>query len=294
MSPLIEALLAESGQAEAAGRSPDGSGSDSLPCLNRNNSTELTLTGAQKRTAFALAFNVRQMVEQYGVDRVGFLTLTFKDHVTDVREAQRRFNSLRTHVICKRYVDTITVMERQASGRIHYHLLVVLAQDIRTGFDFEAVAKEDYRSANRFLREEWCFWRKICPKYRFGRTELMPLKSTGEGIAKYVGKYISKHMEQRRQDDKGARLVRYSEGARRCGTRFAWAGPKSKEWRRKLEQFAVRHGCLSFELLRERFGKNWAYRLAEYIAEEVLPPEPGLPVLGVDDLMNSGVELTYA
>jgi hypothetical protein len=27
------------------------------------------------------------------------------------------------------------------SGRIHYHLLVVLAQEIRTGFDFDAVKR---------------------------------------------------------------------------------------------------------------------------------------------------------
>ena len=41
-----------------------------------------------------------------------------------------------------------------------------------------------------------------------------PIKSTSEGISKYVGKYIGKHMESRLDEDKGARLVEYSRGAR--------------------------------------------------------------------------------
>lgn len=247
-----------------------GQVADLLPCLNSNNYTEPLLTGGQRRTAYALTQNVGLMVQQYGVERVGFLTLTFRDHVTDIREAQRRYRSLQTHILAGRYADAVCVVERQKSGRIHFHLLVALSVDIRTGFDFEAVNRSDYRSANSWLRSEWAFWRRTAPLYGFGRTELMPVKSTVEGIAKYVGKYIAKHIDSRREDDKGARLVRYSNGARRCGSRFAWTGAKSKLWRRKLEQFAIRHKCYSFENLRERFGANWAYRLSEYIAEEVI------------------------
>jgi len=65
--------------------------------------------------------------------------------------------------------------------------------DIRSGADFQAFKRRDYRSANSALRVEWAFWRQTCPKYRFGRHKLMPFKSTAEGIARYVGKYISKY-----------------------------------------------------------------------------------------------------
>ena len=62
----------------------------------------------------------------YGIERLGFLTLTFADHVTDAREAQRRFHSLATHVLNTRYrARWIRVLERHESGRIHYHLIVV-------------------------------------------------------------------------------------------------------------------------------------------------------------------------
>ncbi|MBV2341180.1 hypothetical protein, partial [Escherichia coli] len=41
-------------------------------------------------SASALAWNVQYFVDTYGLSNVGFLTLTFRDHVTDPKEAQRR------------------------------------------------------------------------------------------------------------------------------------------------------------------------------------------------------------
>lgn len=260
----------------AGGGQPDAprqrgaGGPAALPCLNSNNSNEPILTGGQRRTAFALAENVRLLAERFGIERLGFLTLTFRDHVIDIREAQRRFNSLRAGVLSERYRDFVTVVERQKSKRLHFHLLVVVGEDIRTGFDFEAIARADYRSANAWLRSEWSFWRRTAKDYGFGRTELLPVKSTADGIAKYVGKYISKHIDARIEEDRGARLVRYSQSARRVGTRFAWTGARSKLWRRQLEQFALRHGCYTMDALRETFGPKWAYQLAEYITAEVV------------------------
>lgn len=257
--------------AEPGGARPAPAGPAGLPCLYSNNSTETILTGNQRRTAFALAENVRMMAEKHGLERLLFNTLTFRDHVLDIKEAQRRFNSLRTHVLAERYLDFITVVERQKSGRIHFHLLAAVADDVRTGFDFAAAATGDYRSACAALRAEWAFWRRTAPLYGFGRTEQLPIMSTSDGIARYVGKYIAKHIDQRREDDKGARLVRYSDGARHCRTRFAWSGARSKLWREKLAAFASRNHCGSMEELRILFGKNWAYRLAEYIMLEEVP-----------------------
>ncbi|WP_429944846.1 rolling circle replication-associated protein, partial [Escherichia coli] len=195
-----------------------------LPCLFRNNCTEISaktpleplsplafeLSTNLKKSASALAWNVQYFVDTYGLSNVGFLTLTFRDHVTDPKEAQRRFHSLKTHVLSKRYRAYIRVMEPMKSGRIHYHLLVALHSDIRTGFDFPAVYRQEYSSANKAIRSEWSFWRKTAPKYGFGRTELMPVRSNSEGIGRYVGKYISKGIESRTEQFKGVRLVEYS------------------------------------------------------------------------------------
>lgn len=258
-----------------------GAPAAALPCLNSNNSTEL-FGAAAKRTAFALGENVRLMAEEWGLEKLGFLTLTFADHVTDIREAQRRFNSLRGHVLAERYAAFITVVERQKSGRIHFHLLVVCSEDIRTGFSWEEAEKGVYRSANSWLRHEWAMWRATAKLYGFGRTELLPIKSTEEAIGRYVGKYIAKHMDQRRQDDKGARLVRYARDARKCTTRFAWAGVKPWLWRAKLAQFAKRHGVQSVEEMSKAFGSRWAYRLGDLIAREVLNHWPTVEHMRAD------------
>jgi hypothetical protein len=209
------------------------------------------------------------------VERLGFFTLTFRANIKDRREAERRFNSLRTGVLLGRYPEFVKVKERQARGAWHFHLIVVLREDIRTGVDFAALEAGDYRTAGKHLRGEWAFWRKTAPEYGFGRTELLPVKSTEEGIARYVGKYLEKHMGNRIPEDRGARLVSYSKGTRAGSTRFSWAGPKGTMWRAKWRQFAERLGFDDEDTFREwayaEYGPRWAFRLAESIAAEVLP-----------------------
>jgi hypothetical protein len=155
-----------------------------------------------------------------------------------------------------------------------------MAQDIRTGFDFAAVKRGDYRSASDYLRREWKFWRGIAPKYGFGRTELLPIKKTAEGVAKYVGKYVAKHIGQRLPEDKGARLVRYSKGTNKVGIRFSWTSAGAYLWRSKLGTFCRMLNLNSDNykiFLKEWFGKNWVYhlrplidfiKLAEFYPEE--------------------------
>jgi hypothetical protein len=226
-----------------------------------------------------VAFEIEWLVREFGIERIGFFTLTFKDHVTDLKEAQKRFRSLRAHVIAKRYQRSIGVWERHKSRRIHFHLVVVLDKDIRSGADFKAFERKNYRSANSNLRAEWSFWRKTCPKYRFGRHELMPVKSNAKGISRYVGKYISKHINQRLPADKGARVVRfigYKPGMRRVSPRFSWNTANGWLWRHKVAAFAKRHGINGVEQMKMFFGPRWAHQqqekiLGERLDEAVLP-----------------------
>lgn len=249
-----------------------------LPCLSSNNCTSNSdklniLTGTHKRTAFVVAFEIEWLVREFGIERIGFFTLTFKDNVSDLREAQRRFRSLRAHVIAKRYERAIGVWERHKSGRIHFHLVVVLKEDIRSGADFAAFKRQNYCSANAALRAEWAFWRKTCPKYGFGRHELMPIKSNEQGIARYVGKYISKHVGQRLPEDKGARVVRfigYKPGTRKAGSRFSWNTINGWLWRRKVAAYVKRVGVADLGQLKIFYGHRWAYYLRDMILGETL------------------------
>lgn len=248
----------------------NGEGAERVPCLSQQH----------KKSACALAWNVQHMAEQYGLARLGFLTLTFADHVLSPKEAQRRFHSLRTGVLSKRYEAFLRVLERQKSGRIHYHLLVVLPFDARTGVDFEAFGRGEYQSASTLLRSEWAFWRRTSKAYRFGRTELMPVRSTEEGIGRYVGKYISKHHAARKIEDKGVRLVEYSTGARMARTRFGWCSDNAAEWRAKVRVFAQimgeRYGVTisAIEDLTAALGPRWAYHWREFIASLPAPTAP--------------------
>lgn len=246
-----------------------------LPCQNSHNSIidppgRTPFPPSARRTAFALQLNVAAFCERHGLERVGFLTLTFREHVLDSREAQRRLNSLTTNVLRPRYREAIRVIERQKSGRIHYHLLVALPADIRTGFDFDAIARHDYRSACPALRAEWAFWRRTAPQYGFGRTELLPVKSTESAIGRYVGKYIAKHIGQRHRADKGIRLVSYV-GTKVANTRFAWAGGSAAEWRAKLGGFVqmlFENGAItspSMRGMKVAFGPRWAYHWRDAI-----------------------------
>lgn len=244
-----------------------------FPCLSSNISTgkgSNRLSVQARKSASALAWNVKAMAHKYGLERLGFLTLTFRDPVTDIREAQRRFNSLASHVLRSRYEDYIAVVERQKSGRIHFHLIVALPGDIRTGFDFSAIDAQDYRTASPYLRSEWAFWRRTARLYGFGRTELLPIRSTEEGIARYVGKYIGKHMAARLAEDKGARLVRYSNGCRMASCRFSWATEGAALWRLKVKAFAwamfASQGVPpTMKGLATAFGPRWAYRWRDAI-----------------------------
>jgi len=269
------------------------SGASALPCLNSNISTENPPPGTpgaagageqamaaapprlstqHRKTAFVLQESVSLMIQKHGIENVGFLTLTFAQHITCPREAQRRLNSLLSHVIVPRYGDYLGVVERQKSGRLHYHLLVHVGSDIRSGVDFAALADRDYRSAGPALRSEWAFWRKTARSYGFGRTELLPVRTSLQAMAKYLGKYIAKHIEVRQADDKGVRLVRYGRGVRAGTTRFQFQSDGSREWRRKVATFAAivqaQHPETPITQLSDLslvLGKRWAYRHREYI-----------------------------
>lgn len=256
---------------------PQGAAATSgLPCQNSHNSTEGCAPAAPefpasaRRTAYALQQNVTAMCEEVGLERVGFLTLTHAEHILCPRESQRRYNSFLTHVLRRRYGRVIRVLERQKSGRIHYHLLVALGDDIRSSCDLAAFERRDYRTAPPALRREWAYLRSTAKAYGFGRTELLPVKSTGEAIGRYVGKYIGKHIEQRELRDKGVRLVSYT-GAKVACTRFAWVGGNASRWRRQLAAFvqmlyeseAITEPSTS--AMAKRFGPRWAYHWRDQI-----------------------------
>ena len=246
-----------------------------------NNSNEFTsnnLSTAQKKSAISLANNVQYMAEKYGLENLGFLTLTFPFKVTNMKNAQKLFNNMATAYLREKFPNYIAVKERDKSGKIHFHLIVQAQQDIRTGFDFDAIKNRDYSSANPYLKSLWSSLRKELPKYKFGRSELLPIKSSAEGIARYVGSYIKKGVQRRSEKDRGTRLVNYGGDSRNTNTRFSSVSEGAYQWRKKVALFAQMMGDsqgiinLNHRNIHIHLGKNWAYKYREIILN--LPEQP--------------------
>jgi hypothetical protein len=259
----------------------------SLPCLYSNNSIENTdfksnrLSSSQKKSAIALSWNVEYMAETYGLNKIGFLTLTFPFKVTCMKNAQRLYNSFQTNYLSTLFDASICVKERHKNNSIHFHLLVACRCDIRTGVNFSEISQGKYSSAAPQLRILWSKLRRNAPKYKFGRTELLPVKSTAEGISRYVGKYISKNVQNRPEADKGTRLVNYSKNSRNTNTRFMVLNQGSENWRRKVKIFckliekAKGLPPLNPDNISKYLGIRWAYEWREFILE--LPDSPQKP-----------------
>ena len=267
-----------------------------LPCLRINNSNEGACENKKavdscpasvvpswvRKSEFKVKTEVMALFQKYPIERIGFLTFTFADDVQCHKEATKRLNSPITGVLRERYAQCIRVSERQSSGRWHFHLVVVCQQDIRRGVDFQAIKERRYKDgANSALRDEWAFWRSTSKKYGFGRTELLPVRKTGEALAAYVAKYISKGFAYRQSQDKGMRLYSVIGGSRACSSRFSFYSLKALIWRKKVAMWAASWSAaydavaisgghkpsepLNYDDLPNFFGKRWAWRYRDAI-----------------------------
>jgi hypothetical protein len=153
------------------------------------------------------------------LERLLVVTITFPDDVKGAGEAYRRLHSFFTNIFSPRFPVWIMGIHRHKDGRIHAHLVVVVSVDVRTGFDFEAVKRRDYRSVGAWLRGQWTYFRDLTnydgghSDHRYsgiGRMELKPVEKDGPSAACYAASYGAKQLGKRWPEDRGVRLVRFS------------------------------------------------------------------------------------
>jgi hypothetical protein len=271
-----------------------------LPCLFETTASKdevPPLPGPRKKQAEALTQNIQWMAATFGKERIGFLTLTLGDfeaggrfrNLRDRKEAQRRFHSLLTNEISKRYVCGVTVTERHRNGGIHFHLAVVCKEDIRGQIDFAAcfppkgvtgkpVYKPDYATANDAIKREWAYWRRTAKLYGFGRHQLQPMRENGEALGRYLGEYLRKDWEHRLPEEKGSRCIRcfghWSNEPRSKGervttppykARFGWITPRACAWREMVKQVVMvlnyRGAKINEQNIKEILGPKWAWKM---------------------------------
>lgn len=270
------------------------------------------LTSNHKKTAKTLKCNTVEFCNYFGINNVGFLTLSFGTHKCskcgftggkryngkpkcpecggqmvpreeneidpgkNIAEARKCYNSFLTNVLRPRYGSLICVVERgDKYGRVHFHLLIDAGVDIKTGFNqemFEELTKglsegrykrygKEWRAFYKgkgnvpeSLSVEWKFLREIAGCYGFGTPQLTPIKSNEHAVSIYVSGYISKHITGRYRDDKGARLVSYTNAKewRKYWSNFAYNTPRGWAFRMKVktycERYNVEYGALCDEI----------------------------------------------
>lgn len=258
-------------------------GAAALSLSNGHNCAErggekIVLSGSQRKTAHAIRVNCERMAEEFGVWRLAFWTLTAGDAgpdgfelLKDAAKAAKRWHGLSRRFVGELFLRAVVVTERGKKGGVHFHVLGVLREklDIRTGFDFEAVKKRDYRSASPELRAIWKKCREELPAFGFGRAEMLPVRKTGAEVASYISKYIEKNIGARIEEDKGKKLVRYFGWGKRHlkPNDFSWCTERATAWRVSARGLSSLVGVETRAEAAECFGPRWAFHLTRVMKE---------------------------
>lgn len=244
-------------------------------------------TSAEAKMAFHLRQNVTAFIDHWGRNHCLFFTVTDEDNLHPTQFARRWNNYLRRHGAW--IVSFIRVLEPQRQGRPHYHLLVAVPWDTRPdAFDWQAFKEcNDERRSNgptvrfRQLRARyrasaapelaalWAVLRRVLPRFRLGRAELLPLRKVGEAISAYVGKYLEAGLVIRKHSWKGCRRVEFDRRNKTtwlaCTRVFAWHSLGAIAWRARVGELGRALGVVDMDGIRRKLGSKWAYWLREAI-----------------------------
>lgn len=123
-----------------------------------------------------------------------FVTLTFAENLTDVRDANKRFNTWVTQVRRKKSdFQYIAVPEFQKRGAVHYHLL----SNLVCGSDIPAQEKKITRNTDKNKYFELEYYN--IPFWKNGFSTAFDLKLTDNrfDVAAYMCKYMYKDIDNR-------------------------------------------------------------------------------------------------
>jgi len=172
---------------------------------------------------------VRLAAEHLCKTEAVFVTFTFKDNLTDKKEAATRWRRLKER-LRRAYPDMcgVGVWQRQKRGAWHLHMI----------FDRCWLSVGDLRSdAVDCGFGTFVDVKKIS---RGGVNGFRPLEPS------QVGRYLVRYMirDARAQEEKGVRLSEYFGDAGVSTTTFSWADGLARVWRAGCEMWVTVHGML--------------------------------------------------
>lgn len=256
----------------AAGNGP-GCGASAprpaLPCLKKDNCTN----AGSNRSRFVAEENIRLYIQYSGENNVGILTVTTPSQCLSAFEFQKMWHSWRGHFLTKSFPTGMWVRERQPrTGSWHAHCVVNVGWGIRTGFPFEQVAKGFYANVDPRLRELWKRLRESTEKYGLGRTELLPIKGSGPGCARYLVKYLVKvRGSDKSEGEEKCRLFGVWGGVRYVVTPFSFV--RARIIRKRKAWLAAEMGLGCYGDFKVVLGTHWWHHLSGLLLEVVMPVE---------------------
>src|ERR1700737_1090416 len=195
--------------------------------------------GNNRRTQFVAEMNISCYIRFAGENQImiGYLTCPGAQSLV---EFQRMWKSFLNGVLRKVFPSGMAVRERQSrTGDWHAHFIVHVGFNARSGYPWNSVKARDYRGVDERIRNLWKVLREKSEVYGFGRSNLEPLKSSGEAAARYVSKYLSKRTGSDKMVGEERCALFTVWGTRRyCSDRFRWNTIRGRENRRRLSVIA--------------------------------------------------------
>jgi hypothetical protein len=231
-----------------------------------------------KRLAESFRLNAHSLMGDHP-ERCVMVTVTLRDHLSyysekDQKEASRRMSSWINNKGGFQYVfggkrQWCRVIGAQPrTGRIHWHLIVALDEDVGTGVDHEAVKKrDDYTTIGPYLKRMWKRMKISGKRYGLGKVvQILPVENK-DAVALYLSGHITEDSRNRIRKGEGKsslRKVAYSHG---------WADVKAENvyrmgtgnWKRGLDEFMKIVGVPDYDDLKKVIGPRWARYNREFI-----------------------------
>ena len=265
-----------------------------LPCLKKDNCTNVS----SNRSRFVAEENIRLYIEDHGENNVGVLTVTTPSQCLSAFEFQKKWRSWRGHFLVELFPSGMWVRERQPrTGSWHAHCVVDVGWDIRTDFPFDQVARGFYANVDPRLRDLWKRLRESVEGYGLGRTELLPIKGSGSGCARYLVKYLAKlRGSDKSEGEEKCRLFGKWGGVRYVVTPFSFV--RARILRKRKAWLAAEMGVECYDQFKVVLGSHWWHHLGHVLLEVIMPIEyyqvPRDGILVLDDIGTKAYEADLA
>lgn len=201
---------------------------------------------------------------RFGREHVGMLTFSScggENRTNDMAEFARRFDSFNANCLAGVFECWLAVIQRHRDGAPHCHMIVVHREALGGPMYFRKDQKAWWCNATKGCQGLWGhFTPERMGAYGLGVARLHPIRDA-DAAGAYVARYVSRELGKRRPEDRGARLVRYSQSWPRVVVGpFSWADWRVKQARDRAEE-AGRLLWGSFDRMRSDVGPCYKFHL---------------------------------